>query len=324
MVKCKWCGAEGHLEEFETHPDYPDVFWCPDCDGCTRLDGNDEQEVLLILENGGGGERAKMTAPLPALKKQLSPLRYPGGKSKMIGDIYARLGTEHISCFSEAFAGGASVGLSLLEAGVCDILRLNDADPGVYAFWHTVLNKPEALLHRIIQEPLPSHLTLWHSKEVLRANTTDTADLAWAQLVVNRLSYSGIAIAGAMGGKNGSQASLLARWNPETLAGRIRRIYDMRGRIHLTCMDGCEFIEEYGYWEKDGVLFVDPPYYEKGPQLYPLSFSEDDHCRLAGLLNDLSMQFPGVRVIITYDDHPAIRGLYHTGNIEVLMRKYSA
>lgn len=324
MVRCRRCGAEGPIEEFDTHPDYPDVFWCPDCDGCTRLDGKDEQEVLLILEKGNGGERAKTSAPLPALKKQLSPLRYPGGKSRLINDIYARLGAKHISCFSEAFAGGASVGLSLLEAGVCDMLRLNDADPGVYAFWHTVLNKPEALLCRILREPLPTHLTLRHCKEILMAGTSDIADLAWAQLVVNRLSYSGIAMAGAMGGKNGSQASLLARWNPETLAGRIQRVYDMRCRIHLTNMDGCEFIEKFGYWEKDGVLFVDPPYYEKGPQLYPLSFSEDDHCRLAELLNELSVQFPGVRVIITYDDHPVIRDLYKTDMVEVVSRKYSA
>ena len=48
---------------------------------------------------------------------QVSPLRWAGGKSKIVGQIFARCQKEKMVSFIEPFAGGASVGLSLLLSG---------------------------------------------------------------------------------------------------------------------------------------------------------------------------------------------------------------
>ena len=56
----------------------------------------------------------------------------------------------------EVFAGGASLGLSLLDAGVIQNLVLNDLDDGIYAFWHTVLNDPNYLIKNIYSI-IPTH-----------------------------------------------------------------------------------------------------------------------------------------------------------------------
>ena len=45
--------------------------------------------ILLLLEQGGGC-REPGTKASTGLRKRLSPLRYPGGKSKLIDFIYAR------------------------------------------------------------------------------------------------------------------------------------------------------------------------------------------------------------------------------------------
>lgn len=70
-----------------------------------------------------------------------SPLRYPGGKGSVTNFIKLvliennLLGAEYV----EPYAGGASVGLSLLVEGYVDQIHINDLDPAVFAFWNAVL-----------------------------------------------------------------------------------------------------------------------------------------------------------------------------------------
>lgn len=323
QLQCRWCGATGDEEYFETHPDYTEGYWCPNCDGFTRYGWKPDSDITLILERDEKGERLTGHMATPKFKKNLSPLRYPGGKSRMIEQIYSRLGSTHIDCFCEACAGGASVGLSLLEAGVTDRLWINDRDPGVYAFWHVLMDEPSYLISRIHDKEPPTREDFEKEKKRLLSGEGRSVDLAWAQLVVNRLSFSGIAKAGPLGGKNGGKDALLARWNPAALTRKIMQIYDMRDCIRVSCLDVCSLIESYAYWEPNSVLFIDPPYYKKGQTLYPYSFSGDDHRRLADLITNLSTQFPGQRVIITYDDDSFISDLYPTANVEKICRTYS-
>ena len=120
------------------------------------MDNNDRNSSapFLFLES-----RTPAPSPSPApktsLRKQLSPLRYPGGKSRVIDQIAIHLSRDRLERFVEVFAGGASLGLSLLDAGWVKILELNEYDPLVFNFWNTVLSKPEALYDRL-QGPLPT------------------------------------------------------------------------------------------------------------------------------------------------------------------------
>ena len=128
-LTCHWCGATGTPEEFELDTQYNKGFWCPDCDGFTFFDPAEQKahRILLLLEQGGGC-REPGTKASTGLRKRLSPLRYPGGKSKLIDFIYERLRKNRMDTFAEVFAGGASLGLSLLDAGKINKLVLNDLD----------------------------------------------------------------------------------------------------------------------------------------------------------------------------------------------------
>ena len=75
-----------------------------------------------------------------------SPLRYPGGKTKFYS--YVR---EILSCndmlgetYIEPFAGGAGLALKLLLNGDVSRIVINDFDPAIYYFWHSILNETEA------------------------------------------------------------------------------------------------------------------------------------------------------------------------------------
>ncbi len=321
MLICRWCGEV--YSPNEPIDKTADGFFCETCDGFTYFEEvNDRRRMLLLLESASArGFDPPLSNPPVNLRKQLSPLRYPGGKSKVIDFLYTQLLPEKLNTLVEVFAGGASFGLSLLDAGVIQHLVLNDIDPGIYALWKTITEEPENLLRRL-HGPAPTRNTFLTSKEVLASSGASYEDLAWAQLIVNRLSFSGISTAHAMGGKDGTEDQLLCRWNPQALAKRIHRIAELSDRIEVTSLD-CESVIEEAYWNEGQTLFVDPPYFKKGPQLYPCAFTEKQHQSLAWLLEALYTGCPGADIIITYDDDPQIRDLYLLASQLPLPRKYS-
>lgn len=281
-----------------------------------------KHRFLLLLEDKGVADAQSIPSPLPCLKKRLSPLRYPGGKSKLIDYLYSMLSHDQLDTFVEVFAGGASLGLALLDAGIIKRLILNDRDPGVYALWKTIAECPQELTGRL-QSAVPTHCDLSDAKATLALQEDPTAELAWSFLLANRLSFSGIVKGNPLGGKNGSQAALTARWNPKTLTERIARIHSMRDRIEIYNMDACEFLETEGYWYNKATIFVDPPYWEKGKALYMHYYEEKDHMELAEMLQNMYMSFPEPDIIVTYDNHPRIRELYPLAKQEVIQRRYS-
>ena len=325
MLTCRWCGEI--FRNYEQMDRTTDGFWCELCDSFSYYNPGeyDHRRLLLLLEDKQSRDVHSPSPALPRLRKRLSPLRYPGGKSKLIDYLYSRLCQDQLDTFVEVFAGGASLGLSLLDAGKINRLILNDKDPGVYVFWHTVLNCPQELIFRL-QSGFPTHRDLAAAKAHLSSSDAPTPSLAWSFLLANRLSYSGIISANPQGGKNGPQEALLARWNPKALEQRIQHIHSMRDRIVLYNENYEEFISDRAWWSSGGrTLFVDPPYWFllQGPKLYETSFSEADHENLAWLLQDLYREYPDADVIITYDNHPRVRELYPLATQEVIARRYS-
>ena len=68
-----------------------------------------------------------------------------------------------------------------------------------------------------------------------------------------------------------------------------------------TCLDFEEVIRAPG----DAVSYLDPPYFEKGNDLYQVGFTRDDHERLASVLRREERPW-----LVSYDTHPEIHRLY--------------
>lgn len=322
-LTCQWCGETGGPDDFELDEQNGEGFWCPDCDGFTYYDEarNRLRRILLILEQKDGGKADPV--PKTGLKKRLSPLRYPGGKSKLIDYLANQFRKESLTTFVEVFAGGASVGLSLLDAGLTEHLVINDTDPGVYAFWHAVVHNPERLLKRL-SGPAPNRAEFLSCQQILDSSKGwSKDDLAWATLVCNRLGYSGITKACAMGGKTGAPEQLLSRWNSDVLQQRIRHIHTLSNKIEVSCVDAIDLLENSAYWDEQSTCFIDPPYVAKGKDLYRRWYEEDDHEQLALIIQMLYQGMPGADIVITYDDCPLIRDIYPFADVAVVPRNYS-
>ena len=67
------------------------------------------------------------------------------------------------------------------------------------------------------------------------------------------------------------------------------------------------------------LVYLDPPYFDKGRLLYMNSFTAEDHERLGKL-----MQNQKIRWVMTYDDCPEIRRIYAWANCREFRLKYSA
>ena len=141
-------------------------------------------------------------------------------------------------------------------------------------------------------------------------------------LLVNRLAYSGIYKANPLGGKAGDVNSLLARWNPKTLIKRIKMINNMSNKITVLNIDALELIEEI-YWKPNTTIFIDPPYFRKGKDLYNHYYDKKDHVNLRFLLDHLYHGMPGADIMLTYDNDEFIEWIYLFPEIEKINRVYS-
>ena len=317
MYVCQFCESEYD----ESSDKNSKGFWCDFCDGFTYFDKTEPHKFLMILENGTGENSEKVVKT--KLNKRLSPLRYPGGKSKLIDYLYHTFSQKKLKTFIEPFAGGASVGFSLLVGGIIEKLILNDLDKGVYSLYKTILEDPDYLISKInTEKPTHEDFFNYRGNSVNNFENMDQKESAWQFLVVNRLAYSGITKANPLGGKNGTKKDLLSRWNPDELIKRIKTIYKYKSQIEVYNMDALELIEE-GYWNEEATIFIDPPYYLKGQDLYNKAYLAKDHDELCFLLDSLYMGCPGADIILTYDDHEYIEEIYKYPNIQKIGRFFS-
>lgn len=253
-----------------------------------------------------------------------SPLRYPGGKGKlapfveMLIDDYGHRGGTYI----EPFAGGAGIAIELLEKGVVSQVVINDLDKGVYSFWRAILSDSERFIAEL--ERVPLTIEEWRKQHdiCLNLNNKYSFELGFATFFMNRTNRSGIIKGGVVGGKKQNGLWRLdARFNKEGLINRIKKISLMKNRIHIYNKDIESFLLNYvPKYEDNAFIFFDPPYYEKGKQLYMNFFNHDDHVRIEKIIRELVK----CDWIITYDNVAPIMKIYNEYNICSFELNYSA
>lgn len=244
------------------------------------------------------------------MAKSLSPLRYPGGKSKIYDKVRNLVVANTLGdrTYVEPFAGGFGIGIGLLCDNIVQSAVLNDFDSHIYHFWYSVIHHTEDLLKKITDTPITIE-EREKQKAIYRDSSADEVSDGFATLFLNRVNFSGVIKGGPIGGlsQNG-EYKIDCRFNKSEIIKKIEHIALLKNRIELYNCDAIELITIHMQDKIRTSFFnIDPPYVKKGRQLYSNYFKEEDHRNLERIITE---HLSGTRWIVTYDDCELIREVY--------------
>ncbi len=217
---------------------------------------------------------------------QLSPFRYPGGKTWLVpylrqwlsAHIRQQLGLipAHPVEFIEPFAGGAIMSLTVAAENLANHVTMVEIDEDVAAVWQTILNEEDWpwFVHQISSFDLTDENI---ATFLARTNLT-LREQAFRTILRNRINRGGILAQGAGRVKKGEAGKgIRSRWYPATLARRIRNNAD----------------------QASVVFFIDPPYTAAGKKAGRRLYTHSDlnHEALFEIASRIRGDF-----LMTYDD----------------------
>ena len=237
-----------------------------------------------------------------------SPLRYPGGKN-CIFPFVSRLFYQNNLIgidYAEPYAGGAGLALRLLFEGYVDRIHINDYDRSIYAFWYCVTHRPEELCEWI--RDVDISIENWNRYRQVQSHSRDAEllELAKSTFFLNRTNVSGIIKGGVIGGQGqAGKYKIDARFKKDDLISRIQKIADIKHRISVTNLDGVAFINKLNKQKEEIFIYLDPPYYQRGAELYMNFYAAEDHIKLSKKVRTLRKMW-----MVSYDNQEFILKLY--------------
>ncbi len=239
-----------------------------------------------------------------------SPLRYPGGKRKLVPYVKKLIKENSLyDCvYVEPYAGGASVALSLLIDGYVSKIVINDIDRSIFAFWYSIFNETEEFCRLIGKTQV--NLTTWRKQREKQKfkDKLSLLELGFSTFFLNRTNYSGVIKGGVIGGmKQKGKWKINARYNKAELIARIKEIAQYRNSVELYNVDASKIIDTIKKRFNNRILiYFDPPYYNKGKNLYLNYYTDRDHQALFNQIEKLQ----NLNWLLTYDNVPEIKKLY--------------
>jgi len=241
----------------------------------------------------------------------VSPLRYPGGKSRVALKLLPFIPEDHTG-YREPFLGGGAIFLRKPKARRNWI---NDLHPGLYAFWRVVRDHFDDFAELCRAQPAADEHELratfdrWTERRDLMEASGDDAlvERAVQFYFINRTVWSGRVV------YDPARRSRLYFSNPggwsriERKLAHLRDCSEKLRRVRITCLP---FERCLRGLRPDDFVYADPPYYRDSldaptSKLYEGHFAIEQH----ELLRDLLADTPA-KVMVSYDDRPEVRELY--------------
>jgi DNA adenine methylase len=246
------------------------------------------------------------------MPRSYSPLRYPGGKSKLYNKIEYIIRSNNLinGLYVEPYAGGAGIACGLLFKDMVNSVVINDYDISIYAFWYSILYYTERFIELLWETPVT--IEEWHAQKEIQkqkeAYSNDLLLLGFSTFFLNRTNRSGIVKGGVIGGiRQDGKYKLDCRYNKENLIKRILQIAKYRDKIELSNLKAEELItKRLVHLSEESFIFFDPPYYKKGPGLYTNFYDHKNHVELESLIHE-HVHTP---YVITYDNVNEIKDIY--------------
>jgi DNA adenine methylase len=240
-----------------------------------------------------------------------SPLRYPGGKSRVVELIASLL--PDFDEFREPFLGGGSVFVHTKQRFPKKTYWVNDLYFELFKFWEIAQNNINGLIEKIYEWRKQFHV----GKELHRflnqnLKNFDDIERATAFFIYNRITFSGTSLSGGF-----SERAFHERFTESSIK-RLTPFSRLIQEATITNFDYKKLIQAEG---NNVFLFLDPPYYSAVKSaLYGKNghlHKTFDHSEFAK-----TMKMCQHRWLITYDDSEYIRDLFSFASIIPWNLKY--
>lgn len=249
------------------------------------------------------------------MKMIKSPLRYPGGKSRISKYICDRF--PPFTELREPFVGGGSVSIMASQLFQDKKFWINDAFTPLYKFWYHVIKHNTNLVEKIYwvkDTDVKRSIMINDSRDMGRAlfeyvkkNMIDACDIDIAVyfFILNRITFSGTSESGGF-----SQQAFEKRFTNSSIE-RVRMLSSIIKKFKVTNFDYSYLLDESG---DDVLIYLDPPYYSNtSSALYGKRgdlHTQFDHIRLFNTLTKCNHKW-----IMSYDNSEYIKNLYSEYNI---------
>lgn len=235
------------------------------------------------------------------IKKNISPLRYPGGKTRAcekLNDVlikYFKMNT--IDSIVSPFFGGGSFEFYVQNTYNIPIVA-NDKFTPLYSFWLSAKNKNNELYSELCKKiNITKDDFTKYRTEIMKLNKSPL-DQAIYYFVINRCSFSGATLSGGF-----SKEANEKRFTQSSIE-KVKKL-DL-SQFDISNSDFKEFLKNK--FSKNRLIFLDPPYYlEKGSKLYGKNGDMHENFDHQGLFDVISKE---KQWMITYNDCQFIRNLY--------------
>lgn len=245
-----------------------------------------------------------------------SPLRYPGGKQRIVKQLGDKL-PKHFDEYREPFLGGGSV-FFYMQSIKPDVKHwwINDKFEPVYNFWNQIAHFPENVLSIIkaFRTDHPEGKDLHSTLRMLYNEFHDEEDTAAAFYILNRCSFSGLTFSGGY-----SQAAFDTRLTDNGIK-KLSLYSPILKPAKITNLDYSALLQAPAK-NGDVFVFMDPPYDIKASTLYGNkgnTHKDFDHSKFADDCRNCSYNW-----MITYNDNKNIRDLFSWANIQEIPVLYS-
>ncbi|OQC45359.1 MAG: Modification methylase DpnIIA [Bacteroidetes bacterium ADurb.Bin028] len=230
----------------------------------------------------------------------VSPLRYPGGKSKAIKNILPLI-PYNFDEFIEPFVGGGSVFISAKQ-NIFNNAKyiINDLNFDLYCFWKYAKEENKALYNEVLkikEQQKDGRVLFDYYTKKLDFNDFDKAVRFF---ILNRITFSGTVDSGGY-----SQKAFEGRFTYSSIE-RIKPLQKILENVDIYNKDYEEIIYRKG---SNNFIFLDPPYYRQAKsRLYGKNgdlHTSFDHIRFAECMKKCRHKW-----LITLDDTKEIKDLF--------------
>ena len=235
-----------------------------------------------------------------------SPLRYPGGKSR-VAEIIIEFFPEFDE-YREPFIGGGSVFINAKQRFPDKKFWINDAYLELFKFWQ----QAQIDVTSVIEKVSELKAKFAKGKELYKYLKTNELETAAAFFIFNRITFSGTTLSGGY-----SESAFRGRFTMSSIE-RLKPLQNLLENVEITNLDYENLIKKEG---ENVFIYLDPPYFSAQKSLlYGKKGSlhkNFDYEKFAATMKTCQHKW-----LITLDDCQYIRELFSFAEIKPLQFAY--